>query len=78
MSPSSDETPQPSRIGEQLARDMIDVHGADAAGVARDNARAAACVGQFVEARKWLRMVKLIQRLARPVHAGATASLDPA
>ena len=78
MSPSSDGTPQPSRIGEQLARDMIDVHGADAAGVARDNARAAACSGQFVEARKWLRMLKLIQRLARPVNGGATASLDPA
>ena len=57
---------------------MIDVHGADAAGVARDNARAAACTGQFVEARKWLRMVELIQRLARQVDASAKALVDPA
>ena len=57
---------------------MIDVHGAHAAGVARDNARAAACTGQFAEARKWLRMVELIQCLTQRVNAGATVSVGPA
>jgi len=69
---------RPSEIGEQLARDMIDVHGADAAGVARDNARAAARAGQLIEARKWLRLVELIQRRARRDGADAAASVDSA
>jgi len=69
---------RPSEIGEQLARDMIDVHGADAAGVARDNARAAARAGQLIEARKWLSLVELIQRRARRDSAGAVASMDSA
>jgi hypothetical protein len=46
----------------QLARDMIDVHGADAARVARENARSAALAGQMAQARRWLRAVGLIQR----------------
>jgi hypothetical protein len=71
-------TPRPSESSEQLARDMIDVHGVDAAQVARDNARTAACAGQFIEARKWLRLVELIQRRARHDSAGATASVDAA
>jgi hypothetical protein len=51
----------------QLARDMIDVHGADAARVARENARSAALAGQMAQARRWLRAVGLIQRQpARP------------
>ena len=75
MSLLSDGTPQPSHTGEQLARDMIEVHGADAARVARDNARAAARAAQFLEARKWLRVVELIQRLVRPVNTDATASV---
>ena len=48
----------------QLARDMIEVHGAAAAGVARDNARSAALAGQMVQARRWLRAVGHIQRQA--------------
>jgi hypothetical protein len=57
---------------------MIDVHGADAARVARDNARKAACAGQFVEARNWLRLVELIQRRVRRDSAGVAASVDAA
>jgi hypothetical protein len=47
---------------EQLARDMIDVHGADAAIVARDNVRAAALAGQRPQARHWIRVLEIIQR----------------
>jgi hypothetical protein len=51
----------------QLARDMIDVHGAEAAEVARENARSAALAGQMAQARRWLRAVGIIQRQpARP------------
>ena len=46
----------------QLARDMIDVHGAEAARVARENARSAALAGQMAQARRWLRAVGIIQR----------------
>ena len=45
-----------------LARDMIDVHGAQAASVARDNARSAALAGQTPRARSWIRVLGLIQR----------------
>jgi hypothetical protein len=62
---------------DELARDMIDVHGADAAGVARENAREAACSGRPNEARTWIRVVDLIQRRARRDDA-AVASVDPA
>jgi hypothetical protein len=46
-----------------LARDMIDVHGASAAGVARDNVRAAALAGQRPQARRWLRVLGMIQQI---------------
>jgi hypothetical protein len=45
-----------------LARDMIEVHGAEAAIVARDNIRAAALAGQRPQARHWIRVLGLIQR----------------
>ncbi len=45
-----------------LARDMIEVHGAEAATVARDNARAAALGGQTLRAKFWIRVLGLIQR----------------
>jgi len=51
----------------QLARDMIDVHGAAAATVARENARSAALAGQMAQARRWLRVVGLIQRQPAPL-----------
>jgi hypothetical protein len=75
-------TAEPSEAREQLARemqlarDMLDVHGAAAAGVARDNALAAARAGQFIEGRKWLRLVELIQRRTRQGSAGAAVSAD--
>lgn len=46
---------------EQLARDMIEVHGAEAATVARDNVRAAAFAGQRPQARHWIRVLEIIQ-----------------
>ena len=46
----------------KLARDMIDVHGREAAAVARGNARAAALAGQAIQARSWIRVLGLIQR----------------
>jgi hypothetical protein len=48
---------------QSLARDMIDVHGAQAAAaVARDNARVAALAGQRQQARAWIRVLQIIQR----------------
>lgn len=44
-----------------LARDMIDVHGAAAAIVARENLRAAALAGQRLQARNWIRVLEIIQ-----------------
>jgi hypothetical protein len=46
----------------RLARDMIEVHGAEAATVARNNARAAALNGQRLRAKFWIRVLGLIQR----------------
>ena len=46
---------------------MIDVHGAAAATVARENARSAALAGQMAQARRWLRVVGLIQRQPAPL-----------
>jgi len=46
----------------KLARDMIDVHGREAATVARGNARAAAVAGQAIQARSWIRVLGMIQR----------------
>jgi hypothetical protein len=55
-----------------LARNMIDVHGAEAATIARGNARDAALARQPVQARSWIRVLGIIQRqrAAQPV-AGA-------
>ncbi len=47
---------------ELLARDVIDVHGAQAADVARENARSAALAGQRVQAKSWIRVLGIIQR----------------
>jgi hypothetical protein len=46
----------------RLARDMIEVHGDEAAAVARGNARAAALAGQIVNAKSWIRVLAMIQR----------------
>jgi hypothetical protein len=45
-----------------LARDMIEVHGTEAATVARDNARVAALGGQALRAKSWIRVLGMIQR----------------
>jgi len=45
-----------------LARDMLDVHGAEAATVARHNARAAALAGQIPQAKSWIKVLALIQQ----------------
>ena len=47
---------------ELLARDMIDVHGAEAAAIARGNARSAALAGQATQAKSWLGVLRTIQR----------------
>ena len=47
---------------ESLARDMIDVHGTEAAAVARENARSAALAGQAMQAKSWLGVLGIIQR----------------
>jgi hypothetical protein len=47
---------------DKLARDMFDVHGWEAATVARDNARAAALAGQAEKAKSWIRVLGTIQR----------------
>jgi hypothetical protein len=41
---------------------MIDVHGREAATVARGNARAATLAGQAIQARSWIRVLGIIQR----------------
>jgi hypothetical protein len=45
-----------------LAGAMIEVHGTNAAGVARDNARTAALAGQSALAKSWIRVLGAIQR----------------
>lgn len=45
-----------------LAREMIEVHGSEAAGIARGNARTAALAGTVVLARRWIRVLGTIQR----------------
>jgi len=47
---------------DTLAYDMIDVHGTEAAAVARGNARAAALAGQAMQAKSWIRVLGIIQR----------------
>jgi hypothetical protein len=47
---------------QALARDMIEVHGMEAATVARNNARVAALAGQTIQAKSWIRVLGLIQR----------------
>ena len=47
---------------ELLARNMVDVHGAEAATIVRANARGAAVAGQPVQAKSWIRVLGMIQR----------------
>jgi hypothetical protein len=45
-----------------LAHNMIEVHGAQAATIARRNARAAALAGQATRAKSWIRVLGVVQR----------------
>lgn len=47
---------------DALVHDMIEVHGSEAATVARENARTAALAGQTTQARAWIRVLGIIQR----------------
>jgi hypothetical protein len=49
-------------VEQALARDMIAVHGTEAAVVARQNARSAALAGQPTQAKSWIRVLGNIQR----------------
>jgi hypothetical protein len=62
----------------KLARDMIDVHGTQAATVARENARAAALAGQVERAKSWIGVLGIIQRQeARRISGVPTAGDRP-
>lgn len=52
-----------NEVSGSLARDMIEVHGMEAATIARDNARAAALAAQIPEAKAWIRVLGIIQRI---------------
>lgn len=45
-----------------LALDMIEVHGAAAAVIARENARVEALAGRASRAKVWMRVLGIIQR----------------
>ena len=47
---------------QSLARDMIEVHGTEAATIARENARRAAVAAQQPQAKCWIRVLELVQR----------------
>ena len=47
---------------DALARDMIEVHGVEASGVARANARTFALAGAVASAKRWIRVLEVIQR----------------
>lgn len=55
----------------RLARDLIEVHGNEAATVARGNARAAALAGQPALAKSWIRVLSIIQQH----HAGQPTNI---
>jgi hypothetical protein len=61
----------------RLARDMIDVHGREAATVARGNARAAALAGQAPQAKSWIKVLGMIQRQLDKRIAPNRATDDP-
>ena len=62
---------------QRLARDMIDVHGREAATVARANARAAALAGQAPQAKSWIKVLGMIQRQLADNPSPIRATNDP-
>ena len=69
--------PIENAAGESLAADMIEVHGAGAAAVARDNARSAARAAQIPEAKAWINVLGIIQRLQSQGPKAASLFADP-
>ena len=68
-----EETEMTSDLDESaLAAGLIEVHGAEAAAVARGNARGAALAGEAMQARSWIRILGIIQR-RRSSHRPARA-----
>jgi len=61
----------------KLARDMIDVHGTEAATVARGNARAAALAGQAAQAKAWIRVLGIIQRQQAGIASAIRTIAEP-
>jgi hypothetical protein len=70
-----DDTIADTAAAQALARDMIAVHGTEAAVVARQNARSAALAGQPTQAKSWIRVLANIQR-QQPGLATARRSED--
>jgi hypothetical protein len=62
---------------DTLARDMIEVHGAEAPTVAREDARAAARAGQVLRAKLWIRVLGFIQRRQAGQASPLPTSCDP-
>ena len=50
---------------QSLASEMIEVHGAGAAAIARENARLAAVAARLPQAKRWLRVLDQIQQQHR-------------
>jgi hypothetical protein len=59
-----------------LALDMIEVHGASAAIVARENARIEALAGRGPRAKSWMRILGIIQRRQSGQRAGGPRQSD--
>ena len=57
---------------DALARDMIEVHGVEASGVARANARTAALAGAVASAKRWIRVLEVVQRRSAEQASGKT------
>ena len=55
---------------DALARDMIEVHGVEAAGVARANAR----TGAVASAKRWIRVLEVVQRRSAEQASGKHTS----
>ena len=61
---------------DALAHDLIEVHGLEAAGVARANARAAALGGGILLAKRWIKVLAAVQR-RQSGRAAATEQRQP-
>ena len=68
MSDDSDE--------DALARDMIEVHGGEASRIARANARTAALAGAVASAKRWIRVLEVIQRRRVDKASGKLSQFD--